>query len=97
MFSKGKYGKTNVQTSPGPRYFNHYPTNFLKPYGLVDDPPQKGMICRRIHPISCEWLKGPKVAMSEFSETIIEKHHMAARRGTHTRQSNKVLQKCYSH
>ena len=34
--------------------------------------PDGEKIMRRIHPVSCEWLKRPKVAMSEFADTMIE-------------------------
>jgi hypothetical protein len=76
--SKGKTSKPNSKygkptTSPGAtKYFNHYPSNFLKPYGMADDPPSAEKIAKRIHPISCEWLKRPAVAMSEFAETVTE-------------------------
>ena len=53
-------------------YFNQFPANFLKPYGKADSPPDEDTISRRIKPISCEWFLCPKVAMSEFAETITQ-------------------------
>lgn len=53
-------------------YFNHFPSNFLKPYGKANLPPDEETIQRRINPVSCEWFLRPKVAMSEFSATVTE-------------------------
>ena len=53
-------------------YFNQFPANFLKPYGKADSPPDEDTISKRTRPISCEWFLRPKVAMSEFTETITQ-------------------------
>ena len=51
-------------------YFNHFPFSFLKPYGPVADPPSESQILEKIKPVNCEWLLRPKIAVSEFAETI---------------------------
>ena len=51
-------------------FFQHFPSNFLKPYGLADPQPPESTILRRIAPMNCEWLGRPQVAASEFAETI---------------------------
>ena len=67
--------KQNKGTPEKPKavsYFNQFPSNFLKPYGKADSAPDDDTISRRTNPISCEWLFRPRVAMSEFAETITE-------------------------
>ena len=68
--------KAKTPASPsspgGTRYFNHFPSNFLKPYGLASPPPDDNTLQRRINPISCEWLKHPHIPMSEFAATMVE-------------------------
>lgn len=54
------------------QYFNQFPENFLRPYGRVANPPDEETISKRINPISCEWFGRPKVAMSEFADTITQ-------------------------
>lgn len=52
-------------------FFEHFPKNFLRPYGLVETPPHPlETIKRRIQPYSCEWLTRPQVALSELAETL---------------------------
>lgn len=51
-------------------FFQHFPSNFLRPYGLADNVPQESTIFRRVAPLNCEWLLRPRVAASEFAETI---------------------------
>lgn len=53
-------------------FFNHFPANFLRPYGLANDPSPIDTLNRRTNPKSCEWLIRPNYAMSEFSATIHE-------------------------
>lgn len=53
-------------------FFNHFPANFLRPYGLANDPPTIDMLNRRTNPKSCEWLIRPNYAMSKFSATMHE-------------------------
>ena len=71
MYSKPK--SQLRKHSPGAtQYFNHFPSNFLTPYGMATAAPDGEKIMRRIHPVSCEWLKQPKVAMSEFADTMVQ-------------------------
>lgn len=56
--------------SKGVLYFNQFTMNFLKPYGESAERPDHEVIMRRLHPRSCEWLKRPKIAMSELAETV---------------------------
>ena len=61
------------QSSPGGNgvlYRNQFPKNFLRPYGAVEQAPTEDVVFRRVSPASCEWLKRPKVAMSEMAETL---------------------------
>ena len=51
--------------------FNQFPRQFLWPYGEADDIPSPETVFRRIQTFTCEWLVRPKVALSEFSETIL--------------------------
>ncbi len=53
-------------------YFFHFPSNFLRPYGLAAPAPDANTIHRRANHTSCEWLLRPGVAMSEFAETVSE-------------------------
>lgn len=73
MYRSGRQTTTTTPSSSpgGTQYFNHYPTNFLKPYGLANSAPNHDMLMRKINPKSCEWLKRPKIAVSEFSETMV--------------------------
>ena len=69
MFSKNQWSKESPSAT---QYFRHYPSNFLNHYGLASSAPGHEKIMRRTHPVSCEWLKRPGVAMSEFAETMVE-------------------------
>ena len=51
-------------------FFKHFPTNFLRPYGLADNAPSEESIFRRLAPLNCEWLLRPCVAASEFADTM---------------------------
>ena len=53
-------------------YFQHFPSNFLRPYGLADSGPSEETIFRRVAPLNCEWLLRPRVAASEFADTITQ-------------------------
>lgn len=69
-----KTKKTGALSSPtkGVLYFNHFPSNYLKPYGQAAKKPDHETIMKRLHGMSCEWLKRPKVAMSELAATLNE-------------------------
>lgn len=57
------------QSPKGAHYFQHFPKNFLRPYGLAD-PEIKKDVFKRASPLNCEWLTCPKVGLSEFADTI---------------------------
>lgn len=62
-----------MRTPPkGVLFFDHFPSNYLRPYGAADTRPDHAKVMRRLHPKSCEWLKRPQIAMSEFSQTMEE-------------------------
>ena len=61
-------------------YLNQFPKNFLRPYGAVDQAPTEDVIFRRVSPASCEWLKRPKVAISEVAETLRTNMDMLTRK-----------------
>ena len=61
-------------------YLNQFPKNFLRPYGAVDQAPTEDVVFRRLSPASCEWLKRPKVAMSEMAETLSTNMDMLTRK-----------------
>ena len=74
--------RTNTSATPatpgGTRYFNHFPSNFLRPYGLAGSAPDHNTLQRRINPVCCEWLKRPHIAMSEFAATIVDNFNWLA-------------------
>ena len=51
-------------------YFQHFPSNFLRPYGLANSRRTEYTILRRVAPLNCEWLLRPRVAASEFADTV---------------------------
>lgn len=65
-----KVAEKSSQTPVAVNYFHHFPSNFLRPYGLAEEQPQEDKVFRRIAPLNCEWLTRPKVGASEFSDTI---------------------------
>jgi hypothetical protein len=77
--SKHCLSSLDVQTTNKPtgspkavHYFQHFPSNFLRPYGPAHSQPAEATLMRRIVPLNCEWLLRPKVAASEFAQTIDE-------------------------
>ena len=55
------------------QYFDHFPSNFLKPYGRVHDEPDESILEKRTMTKSCKWLVRPPCAASEFAATLTEK------------------------
>ena len=51
-------------------FFDHFPSNFLRPYVIADSRPDEDTIFRRVKALNCEWLMRPRVAASEFADTI---------------------------
>ena len=84
MYNANQRGKTfATPTSPGgTKFFNHFPSNFLRPYGLAGAAPDHETLQRRINPVCCEWLKRPHIAMSEFAATIVENFNFLATNGS---------------
>jgi hypothetical protein len=67
-----KQNKGSAEKPKAVSYFNEFPSNFLKPYGKADSPPDDDTVSRRTNPISGEWFLRPRIAMSEFAETLTE-------------------------
>lgn len=82
MYIKPKYTPGTPESPRGVLYFNHFPTDFLRPYSKADPRPDENTIFRRINPKSCEWLTRPKIAMSEFASTITENLELLATKKT---------------
>jgi hypothetical protein len=59
-------------------FLQHYPSNFLRPYGEADESTSEEKVMRRILPLNCEWLVRPKVAASEFAQTLTDNLHLLA-------------------
>ena len=71
MYTPKTKGTPNSPSSQqAVRYFRHFPTSFLKPYGLADKAPTEATILKRVNSINCEWLRRPQTGISEFAETI---------------------------
>ncbi|CAB3983021.1 Hypothetical predicted protein [Paramuricea clavata] len=70
MYSAKKQIKSNEPVSHAVNYFRHFPTNFLKPYGMADEAPSQEVVMRRLSSINCELLRRPQTGVSEFAETI---------------------------
>ena len=62
--------KKNSQKAVG--FFQQFPRQFVRPYGEADTAPNEETILKRIKPFTCEWLLRPKIALSEFSDTILK-------------------------
>ena len=58
------------QKTPGVLFFNHFPKNFLRPYGRAEGIPSKEKTLSRLQPEGCEWLRRPNIAMSELAATM---------------------------
>ena len=61
---------TTGKKMKGVGYFNHFPKNFLKPYGRSEPYPADSVALARLRPEGCEWLRCPHVATSELASTI---------------------------
>jgi hypothetical protein len=73
-FNKRKRFNNENQSSPknGIGWFYHFPKNFIPPYGPTKDELDEAKIIRRLFPSNCEYLKRPKIALSELAETVAE-------------------------
>jgi hypothetical protein len=72
MMQRKKYTVASPKNPKAVSFFNHFPSNFLRPYGLASEAPDSDAIIRRTNPKSCEWLLRPAIAMSEFAQTLVE-------------------------
>ena len=76
-------------TSPGgTKFFNHFPSNFLRPYGVAGPALDHHTLQRRINPVCCELLKPPHTAMSEFAATMVDNFNFLAATGKGETPSN---------
>ncbi|XP_046845183.1 uncharacterized protein LOC124439027 [Xenia sp. Carnegie-2017] len=63
---KGKTSSFSPGTPKAVSYFNHFPANFLKPYGLADDVPSQDVIMRSTKPIQTKPTKDNVIALLKF-------------------------------
>ena len=63
-------------TRNGVIFLNEFPQNLLRPHGQAETAPMEDVVFKRIKPTSCEWLKQPKVAMSEMADTLTKNMKM---------------------
>ena len=54
----------------GIQFFEHFPKNYLRPYGEAGQAPDVNAIFNRLKVYNCEWLIRPKVALSELAATM---------------------------
>ena len=64
--------KSKVPESPkAVNFFRHFIGNFIQLYGIAHKGlTQEETILKRVVPMNCEWLLRPKVAASEFADTV---------------------------
>ena len=72
MFKQHKVTKGSDQRPKGITYFQHFPANFITPYGEAKDLPDDVSLLKRVTPRNCEWLNRPETGMSEMAVTIDE-------------------------
>ena len=63
---------SQLKKQPGVAYFNHFPKNFLVPYGRQKPLPPAEKLFDRLEPEGCEWLRRPHIAISELGSTLHE-------------------------
>lgn len=51
-------------------YFNHFPRQRLIPYGPIKEPTSDTSMLDKARSINCEYISRPKVALSEFADTV---------------------------
>lgn len=73
-YRKVKYSPD--KTTNAVNYLVQYAKMFVAPYGEADAAPDKASVFRKLKPFNCEWMLRPKVAMSEFSATLLENNHL---------------------
>ena len=68
----GSASKTAASPSNGVGFFEHFPKNFIRPYGGTEEPITDDMVNKRVKFYNSEMLKRPRVAMSELAQTTTE-------------------------
>ena len=98
MYNTNQRAKaTGTPSSPGgTKYFNYFPSNFLRPYGLAGLVPDHETLQRRINPICCEWLRQPHTAMSEFAATMVDNFNFLATNGNAFINTNLIDEKSHN-
>lgn len=58
----------------GVNYFYHFRKDFLKPYGLAHDADSfnEESFSHRLNTINCEYVVRPQIAISEFSDAVLQ-------------------------
>ena len=64
--------KTPLSPSNGIGFFDHFPKNFIKPYGGTEELIMEDSVNKRARFYNCEMLKRPRIAMSELAQTTKE-------------------------
>ena len=54
----------------GINYFNHFPRQRLLPYGAIKEPTPDSSMLDKAKSIKCEYIKRPKVGLSELADTV---------------------------
>ena len=62
--------KSLGQNTRSVQYFNHFPKFLLKLYGSIESSIPKAYMIEKANPINCKWFTRPKIAASEFAETV---------------------------
>ena len=64
--------KTPLSPSNGIGFFDHFPKNFIRPYGGTEEQITEESVNKRVRFYNCEMLKRPTIAMSELAQTTKE-------------------------
>ena len=70
MYSPKKIAGSPQSGQRGVNYFNHFPRQRLIPYGQISEATSDKTMLDKANSINCEYLIRPKIAMSEFAETV---------------------------
>ena len=64
--------KNPLSPSNGIGFFDHFPKNFIRPYGGTEELITEESVNKRVRFYNCEMLKRPRIAMSELAQTTKE-------------------------
>lgn len=83
MTSPSKNDKFNKQTADSGRvnYLRQFPRNFIGGYGKFKGDLTDDEILTRLHSWNCEWLKRPRIALSEMSATLTTNYPLLEKHG----------------